>query len=537
MTTRQVDALLQESTVHRLAGRFADSTRCAEIATRIDPKNPEAWLLLVAGLTSLGSGDVEKAIAKAITMLGDGHPLAPTLYADRVGALSRAGRWAEAAALARQTVARYSLNPQQHNILGAALAQLGLYDEALIHSEAGAAGAPASAIALYNLATVYRYLGRQQDAEQMYNRVLAINPAESLTYASLASMKKWPAEQNHVEAMQRALSTVPPESEFAARLNHALFKELDDLDRKDEAWPALERGAHLASKIFKHDLVEKQVRNEALIRTYTPEIIAAARRRPVAGGPTPIFVFGLPRSGTTITERIFAAHSRVTALGETPGFARAVRQVLGVRHALQMSPDELAQSASLDWDEVARIYRDNIGYLIGGADLFTEKTPQNYELAGMLKMAFPAAALVHVRRGPMDSVFGTFRLMFGEGGYHWSYAFEDLAENYRQYRRLMDHWRSALGDDLIEITLEDLTDNPDREIRNLIARAGLSFEEACLSPQDAEGGVSTASASQIRQPINRQGVGKWRRYARQLEPLRAMLEADGFVDANGDPVW
>ncbi len=537
MTAREVTALIEESTAHRMAGRFADATRCAEIATRLDPKNPEAWLLLVTGLSALGSGDVEKAIAKAITNLGDDHPLAPTLYADRAGALSRTGRWAEAAAMARHTAARYTLSPQGQNMLGATLAQIGLYTEALVHSEAAAAGAPNSAIAQYNLATVLRYFGRQDEAIQIYDRVLAINPAETLTYASLASMKKWTAENNHVAAIRAAIATTPNEGEAAARLNHALFKELDDLGQPEAAWPALERGAELASHVFQHDLVERKLRNEALIKTYTADVMATARRQPVAAGPKPIFIFGLPRSGTTLTERIFASHSRVTALGETPAFARAVKQILGVRHSTQMTADEILTTPSVDWSLVARVYSENIAYLAGDAEYFTEKTPQNYELAGMLKLAFPDAVLVHVRRAPMDSLFGTFRLMFGEGGYHWSYRFEDLAENYRQYRRLMDHWRRVLGQSLIEITLEDLTENPDREIRKLLARAGLPFEEACLSPEDAEGGVSTASASQVRQPINRQGVGKWRRYAKQFEPLRAMLEADGFVDANGDPIW
>ena len=537
MTAREVTALIEESTVHRMAGRFADATRCAEIATRLDPKNPEAWLLLVTGLAALGSGDVEKAIAKAITNLGDDHPLAPTLYADRASALARIGHWAESAAMARRTAAGYPLTPQGRNLIGATLAQIGLYDEGLAHSEAAAAGAPTSAIALYNLATVYRYFGRQEEAARYYNRVLELNPAETLTYASLASMKKWTAENNHIPAIRSAIATTPNEGEAAARLNHALFKELDDLGQVEEAWPALERGAELASHIFQHDLVERKLRNEALIKTYTADVMATARKQPVAAGPKPIFVFGLPRSGTTITERIFASHSRVKALGETPAFARAVRQILGIRHAAQMTPEEILKTLAVDWSVVARIYWENIAYLAGDAEYFTEKTPQNYELAGMLKLAFPEAVLVHVRRAPMDSLFGTFRLMFGEGGFHWSYTFDDLIENYRQYRRLIDHWRAVLGQDLIEITLEDLTENPDREIRRLITRAGLPFEEACLSPEDAEGGVSTASASQVRQPINRQGVGKWRLYARQLEPLRAALEVDGFVDANGDPIW
>ena len=137
----------------------------------------------------------------------------------------------------------------------------------------------------------------------------------------------------------------------------------------------------------------------------------------------------------------------------------------------------------------------------------------------------------------MDSLFGTYRLMFGPGGYQWSYSLEDLAANYRLYRRLMSRWRDTLGDAFVEVTLEHLIENPEAEIALLLRRCGLPFEAACLAPEAVGGGVSTASASQVRTPINRQGVGVWRRYARQLEPLRAALERDGFVDREGEAVW
>jgi hypothetical protein len=137
----------------------------------------------------------------------------------------------------------------------------------------------------------------------------------------------------------------------------------------------------------------------------------------------------------------------------------------------------------------------------------------------------------------MDSLFGTYRLLFGGGAYPWSYRLKDLADNYRLYRQLTDHWRQIMGPNLIEITLEALIDDPEPQIRALLSGCGLTFEPACLSPERSERGVSTASSAQVRSPINRQGMGAWKRYRDHLEPLRAALEADGFVDQEGEAIW
>lgn len=531
-----VDRLLAESKAALDSGTHERAAQAAEIATRINPKRGDAWIYLCAALEALGSVDLERAIANALSHLGDDHPLAPALNADRARALGVRGRWQEAAELARATAARSDLAPHQHNTLGSVFPQIGLYAEGLHHAALGADGLPQSPKAFYTLGTASRYLGLDEDARVAFERVLQLKPGDSLALGSLAAMRKAKPDANHVAALEEAIgATTDPES--AARLHHALFKELDDLGRHAEAWPVLVEGARLARSVFPFDMQSRVDRTSALIETFPPSSFQNIGTQPAFQRPRPIFIFGLPRSGTTITERVFAAHSRVTALGETPFFLRAVKHALGYAKSTTLVPADVHASRDLDWSNVADLYLKNIAFLLEGADAFSEKTPHNYDFAGPIALAFPEAALVHVRRAPMDSLFGAYRLLFGEGGYHWSYAFEDLAENYRQYRRIMDHWRACLGERLIEVTLEDLVDKTEPEIRRLLASAGLEFEPACLSPEKNSSGVSTASTSQIRQPINKQGMGRWRAYAEQLEPLRAELERDGFVDRHGDPIW
>jgi len=146
-----------------------------------------------------------------------------------------------------------------------------------------------------------------------------------------------------------------------------------------------------------------------------------------------------------------------------------------------------------------------------------------------LRLAFPDALIIGLDRNPMDALFGAYKRVFATGAHGWSYTLPDLADHYHHFRETMAHWKRVLGDGFIQVSLEALIDNPDSEIRRLIDACGLPFEAACLSPHESKGAVTTASALQVRKPINREGVGAWKRYAAQLEPLRQRLAAMGYL--------
>ncbi len=528
MTKAGLDALRR--------GDFVAAAQLGEEATRRAPTRADGWLLLCAALTKMGSADDERAMGDALRHLGPEDPARLTIEVDRARALATRGRAGEAAEIAFRVRRLPQLTPRQHDTLGSVFAMIALFDEALMHCEIAVKAMPENPLALYNLATATRYVGRLDDAAALFDRAIAADPDHSLAYASLASLRKWTPARNHVEALRAAVARATPGSEDAARFNFALFKELNDLGRRDEAWAALSAGSAIAHALYPASRAAKAARTDALIETFTTARLAT-RATHTPARPRPIFIYGLPRSGTTLTERILAAHSTVTAMGETSGLTQALRAAVAHTRNRDIDADMLRRAGDADWAEVARRYTANTAYLAGDATVVTEKLPHNYEFVGPMHLAFPDASLVHVRRAPMDSLFGAHRLLFGESAYVWSYTLADLAETYRQYRRLMAHWRATLGDRITEITLEHLIDHQHSEIRRLLAACNLPFEEACLSPHDAEGGVSTASSSQVRAPINAQGVGAWRAYAEQLEPLRAELERDGFVDGNGDPIW
>lgn len=526
--------VLQEGQARLQRGDFAAAADFAQAVLRADPRSADAWVLLCAALIRMGSADDDRALADALGAIPVTHPAHPMLATERSRVLAKRGRYGEAVELARILEAHVKLAPRQNDILSSAYTTAGLFEDGLRLAELAAASLARDPAAAYNYALALRHLGRIEEATRAFEEIVAYAPSHSLAWFGLADCQRWNRERNHISAITSALAQPHLASEDGARLNYALFKEAHDVGETAIAWSALTQGAQLASARAPYNVEERTAFTDGLISAFCGNLDA-----PPADGPEPIpiFIIGLPRSGTTLVERIFSAHPDVTDMGETHGFSLALRDAAGLARFGEIDFESLQKLGRVDWPDVGRRYLRSLDYRKPTTRFFTEKLPHNYHLAGPMRLAFPQARFVHLRRAPMDSLFGAYKILFGEGSYLWSYRFEDLAAAYGLYRRITDHWRTQLGESFVDLTLENLIADPEPQIRRLLDRTGLSFHEACLSPHHAKGGVSTASSTQIRQPINSQGVGAWRRYSEGFEPLRRMLEAGGFVDANGDPVW
>jgi hypothetical protein len=241
--------------------------------------------------------------------------------------------------------------------------------------------------------------------------------------------------------------------------------------------------------------------------------------------PGPIFIVGLPRSGTTLVDRILASHADITSLGELQDFALALMQT----NAEALDKRSLIdRSVDMDHARLGEEYRRRLGELSDARGFVIDKAPLNYLYIGLIALALPGARIVHVRRGAMDGCYAMFKSLF-RMGYPFSYSQDDLAAYRIAYARLMDHWRTALPGRMVEIDYEALVGDPEPEIRRMLAELGIAWDDACLSPHRNSTPVATASAVQVRSPIHDRSVGLWRRYEDQLAPLADALHAAGIA--------
>lgn len=517
---------------HIQADNVPEALAEARAAAKADPANTEAFAIW--GVAAAELGDYIQAL-EPLTTAADrapaGTPGWANLNSQLARTLSNVGFWAEAARRAFAVERLQPPDPQVRRRIGATFARIGLIERALPHLEWAVGTTPNWSEAQLDLGVAYLSLGRLEEAEQALERAVSLSPLWVQPHMALAPLRRWTPATAHIERLE-AVRAHPGISAFdRACLGFSLFKELNDVGRYGEAWPVLE-AANEAIRDAEGPWSAEDDRAliDALIETFPAERFQQPAAPPPSEGTTPIFIVGLPRSGTTLVERIIASHSQVTAMGEVPSFPILFRGASSAADRRPLNAAVVRGAAAADWSRTAKAYRAETAFLTGVAAFATDKLPANSLLVGAIRLAFPDAAIVYVRRDPMDIFYSAYRVQFA-GLYGWSHRLADMAEHYANHRRLMAHWRSSLGDGLTLVDYEDLVADPETEIRRLIAACGLPFEAACLTPHETAGAVRTASIVQVRQPITAAGIGAWRRYEAQMEPLRARLGALDLLDS------
>jgi hypothetical protein len=339
--------------------------------------------------------------------------------------------------------------------------------------------------------------------------------------------------------LQQRLASLPLNVPDQIPLCYALAKECEDLGQYAQSFEYLQRGATRRKRGLTYDVADDERALEAIARTFPAGRFAEQSpgetfiRLPgldpeqLRGAPA-IFVMGLPRSGTTLVDRILSSHSRVQSLGEINDFAYAIlRQTQGVAAGPRSKLALIEQSATLDFAALGRDYLASVaGY---GLDkpLFIDKTPWNFLYLGLIALALPGARIIHLRRHPMDSCFALYKTLF-RGGSPYSYDLQDLARYYLAYDRLMQHWRTTLGGRFFEVDYERVVSAQEVLTRQLLDYCGLAFEPQCLNFHENPTPAATASAAQVREPVHTRSVANWKHYETQLAPLAATLRAGGL---------
>lgn len=383
-------------------------------------------------------------------------------------------------------------------------------------------------IALFqgNLAACCVYLGRIEQAKAIYRSLLEKAPNHQRNHYQLSRLER-ARDTRHIEQMKAVLEATRLTPDKNVFLYYAIGKELEDLEQWAEAFRYYKLGGDAVASVARYDVAEDIRLVDRIIEVCDAGWLESGPAGTGAAGRTPIFIVGLPRTGTTLTERIIASHSQVESLGETQFLQMVLRQMSGVESVEGMNRTILESAAAADAGRIAGSYLEAVAYRLGGKPMFIEKLPLNFLYLGFIAKAWPDARIVYMRRHPMDACFSMYKQVF-TWAYKFTYRLETLGRYLIAHQRLARHWRALLGERLIEVEYESLVANPEAQTRRLLDRLGLAFEPACLEFDRNQSASTTASSVQVREKINDRSIGRWRRFGRELRPLQDMLEDAGI---------
>ena len=447
----------------------------------------------------------------------------PGVLGDLIAALIRVGEIVTARRLLDQPSIMNSSSACTLMRAATQLQTLGEHQNALAlierASDAGAEGRDF----LFCRAIQLLFNGRMEEAEADLERCILIEPPLGLAYLHLARASRQTPERNHLHAITQALTKVEPRGEDHASLEFARYKELEDLQQHAEAWQALERGNALVHARWPQDPAREAALFDRLIEICTPSFLRP-ESAPIGDGPQPIFVIGMPRSGTTVLERILCNHSQVESAGELGEFPRALAYAVDHEAAVMLDETTVARLPQVDWAAVGHRYLAQSQWRAHGKAFYVDKLPRNWMLAGLIHLALPDARIICLTRDPMDVCFSNWRACFGEAP-EYGYAFDlaALAAHFRQYQRVLAHWQRSLPGVILEVDYGRLVREPEATARDVFAFCGLPSESGCVDLTRSATPVATLSAPQVRQPIHDRSFGEWEPYAIQLQELSRML--------------
>lgn len=484
-----------------------------------DPENVDALRLLAGLATSQNEHrDAEILLKRALELTPDFGRAMADLIVNQV----EQEKIDEALEYGARLTRIGADNPDSYLLMGNAYSAAGRYEDAINAYKKALGLAAEHPGALSGLAHNLKTVGKQEEAIAIYRKCIAANPYFTEAYWSLANLKTFRFTDEEVRSMEKLLQEPNIPDNAQVHLCNALGFQYEYQQEYDQAFAHFEKGNTTKRKLEYYDAVETESLYDRIIEVFDQEFV----NRAPAGKEfdvTPIFIIGLPRSGSTLLEQILASHSQVEGTHELSDLARVVREIPDRLKTRQHYPVALSGADAAFLAELGQAYLDRTQKYRSGNPYFTDKNPNNFIHVGLAHLALPGAVFINARRHPLDSCLGSFKQLFAKGQ-AFSYDFFDIGEYYLQYERLMEHWYSVLPGKLLDVRYEDVVADLETQVRRILDHCGLPFEEQCVRFHETERAVKTASSEQVRQPIYSSSVNLWRNYEWQLEPLIEILE-------------
>ena len=410
---------------------------------------------------------------------------------------------------------------------------LGEYSKSLVLFQNAVIKEPNTARFHFGLAETLRFNGDFGKAEEEYNAALRCDEHCYEAYYELANVRTCTRQTNHTRKIETLLESGVRSRRGAAKLLYALAKEYEDFGENKRAFINMVRAGKLLAQINEYDVKNDISLFEEMADTYTREyadsnIIAAGTE-----SPAPIFIVGMPRTGTTLVERILGSHSEIYPGGEHFGLVTQLHELLPEAETVPdrlvfLSKNLIRHSTKIDHRKLGEKYMEQVQWRAQGQRYITDKLPINFYYIGLIRQALPHARIIHLKRDPMDTCISNFKQYYTDGAYLFSYNLEELSAYYLAYRRLMEHWHKVYPGMILDVNYEDLVNDIEGESRRMLKHCALDWQPECLRFNENRTPTASRSARQVREALYTSSVGGWKRYEQYVQPLVAHFRANGI---------
>lgn len=503
--------------------------QCLQIIKQY-PKFADAWM--TKSFIGLQNNKYEKALA-AIDMAIKLAPNQAAFKLNKIMLLERVGQLESALSLGAKLIATGIKDKKMIVALAAFFNRHQEFKNVEKCYRKALAMDPDDQQLLLNLATVVLFLGDLEEAETLSTKALRGNELDSEVHFFRSHLRKQSKISNHIDELKRFNNRAFQDPVRKAKAIYALAKELEDCGEYSESFKLREVGAKTYRRTLNYNLNEDLNFVRAIRETYDTQLIRTQLKHQHKRNQSksPIFVVGLPRSGTTLLERVISSHSKVTAAGELTYFSRLMSAGI---EALKLSPSltrsqMVSSSYQLDFYKLGQEYLNACQNLAIGKAHFVDKFPQNALYVGLIHLALPEAKILLLERHPLDVCYSVYKQLFTDA-FHFSYDLEELAEYYHEHQLLMSHWQQVLPEVVKTVRYEDLVKELELSAKSVVDFCGLDWEESCLEFHKNKQASTTASASQVRQKVYSSSIGMWKNYKKELQPLITKLESYGCLD-------
>jgi len=502
------------------AGLISDADEVCDEISKQHPANT-AILRMQAGIAFKdGRGIVAEGLFKRIIKLSPGDPQP---YIDLARFLGESNRFSEGVDLLERAV---QLDPSvifSRQVLGDFLSVLGRSSDALDVYDGILKIDASNAPALVGRGHALRTQARPDEAITAYESAIAAHPTFSDAWWSLASLSSYRFSPSQLDTLRGLSDTGDLNERSQIGIHFALARACENDDDYDNAWRHYELGNSLKRSQVQYDPVRTELMHDELVQFFSAPESFENTTGAAVDGPVPVFVVGMPRSGSTLVEQILASHSQVEGAEELP-YIRMLGNALGgsrssaapyIEPLREMTAERLLALGKTYLYHTRQNCPENLPY-------FTDKTPANFSHIGFIRLILPSAKIIDVRRHPLDACIGNYRHLFAKGKNH-SYELYECAEYCLEYHRMMAHWNDVLPGCVLRVQYEDIVADLESQVRRMLDFCGLPWEDACLTYHETDRDISTASSEQVRAPIYTGAVGFWKNYEPHLDELKEIL--------------